>query len=118
MVPAPSAAAIRRIETASKPSASAMATAAAAIWPRLNRDCRVPGSGRVQRSAAPDSVIALTSSAYVVLSRRSVYSHLVCRRHPVRLLVRLSDHEIYLVVGAEEIYRVARAEERTDAEDD
>src|SRR5487761_153187 len=67
MVPAPSSAATRRIVTAARPSASAIATAAAAICSRLNRGLRPAGSGRAQtgpREAPPAA--AGTQLAYIV----------------------------------------------------
>ena len=54
-MPAPSSAAMRRMETASKPSASAIRSAACAICSRVWPARRMPGSGRVQIGPARPS---------------------------------------------------------------
>jgi hypothetical protein len=60
MVPAPSSAAIRRIDTAVNPSVSAIANAVDAIWSRVNFGRREPGSGRVQIRAESSTLAIRT----------------------------------------------------------
>ena len=60
------------MESASKPSSSAIFTAAAAISSRLKRGLRLPGSGRVQTSNAASW--ALSSSSAAVLRASSAWA--------------------------------------------
>src|SRR5487761_482319 len=64
MVPEPSSAATRRIDTAPKPAASAMASAADAIFSRLNRGLRAAGAGLAQMGPGPEG--SGTYIAYIV----------------------------------------------------
>ena len=80
-MPASSSAASRRMESASKPSSSAIFTAAAAISSRLKRGLRLPGSGRVQTSKAASWALSSSSRARLAgqlgLGRLDLGRHLV-----------------------------------------
>src|ERR1700745_3175432 len=91
MVPRPSSLAIRRMVTASRPSASASATAAAAIAPRLYRAFgpRPPCSG----SSQMDGLISITSPGARAY-RRAAYVVSCRQQQSTSYVVRGAHHDI------------------------
>src|SRR5436309_1761017 len=84
MVPALSSVATRRIETASKPSASAIAIAVSAICSRVKRGRRLPGAGVVQTGPSVPldiSYSVLLTSPYDVRTEGTAYDGRTCDPH-------------------------------------
>ena len=107
-MPAPSFWATRRIETASKPSASAISTAAAAISARVCEGRRVLGSSRIQIVSSAGaglgsndiSYSVLLTSAYAVLQLRTRYEMNADSQNPIAISAQRPRQALRRAVGA------------------